>query len=116
MAKDSKDIGRAGQAAEEPLTVEPHYELGSFCTVYSNFASISHTKDDICIDFCLVAPPHMVDIGEKTARVPVVARVVIPPVMAEGLINALKIQKEALSKDGEKLILRIKKPKEGTKK
>ena len=115
----AKEIIKSRQAAEEPqpqeLNIQPYYE-GPFSVVYSNFASISHTKDDLCIDFCLLAPPHRVDIGEKTAHVPVVARVLIPPAMADGLIHAIKIHKDKLSKDGNRIVLSIKKPRQEAKK
>lgn len=74
-----------------PITLQPDYRT-SFHTFYSNFATISHTPDDLSIDFCLTAPPHNVDLKANILPVPVVARIIVPPAMAEGLIKALRNQ------------------------
>lgn len=86
------------------LTLVPGYGSGTFPVVYSNFASISRTKEDLCIDFCLVAPPHRIDLDKKLAQIPVVARVLIPTDMSEGLINALKEQAKRVLDKGKIVI------------
>jgi len=75
------------------FTLKPDYQA-QFSIVYSNFALVSHTADDLCIDFCLMAPPHNVNAETKTISAPVIARVIIPPGLAQGLIRALSIQLE----------------------
>ena len=79
----------------EPTEVKPQpgYD-GAFPTAYSNFASVSHTPTDLCIDFCLIAPPPRVDMDKQTAQLPVVSRVVIPAAMADSLAEAVKVQSE----------------------
>jgi hypothetical protein len=73
------------------FTFQPDYRA-SFPTFYANFALISHTGDDLCIDFCLIAPPHHVNAETKTIAVPVIARVMSSPGLADGLIQALRTQ------------------------
>jgi hypothetical protein len=73
------------------FTFQPDYRA-SVPTFYANFALISHTGDDLCIDFCLIAPPHHVNAEAKTISVPVIARVMTSPGLADGLIQALRTQ------------------------
>jgi hypothetical protein len=73
------------------LSFQPNYQL-PFPTVYSNFALVSHTADDLSLDFCLLAPPYNAHIETKAVPIPVIARVIIPSGMAEGLVEALRIQ------------------------
>lgn len=61
----------------------------NFPTTYSNFAAITHTNHEFCLDFCLLAPKYQVDIDSQAVVVPVVARVMIPPKLVEGLREAL---------------------------
>lgn len=84
-----KTNGKAGDGIK--LSVAPRYE-SAFSTYYSNFAAISHTPDELCIDFCLIAPPHVVDAETTTLRPDVVARVMVPPRIVDGLIKALRSQ------------------------
>jgi hypothetical protein len=64
----------------------------SFPTFYSNYAAVSHTPTELCIDFCVMAPPHKIDVDKKTTSVPVIARLLIPEGMAKGLVTALQAQ------------------------
>jgi hypothetical protein len=87
--------------------------VNSAATFYSNYASVSHSPTEICIDFCLLAPPHKIrgslnpeteaKEGSETEQVilaPVNARILIPVEMANGLVKAISAQAErfALSK------------------
>jgi hypothetical protein len=73
------------------LKIVANYEQ-SFPTFYSNYASVSHTPTELCIDFCVLAPPHKIDVDKKTTSVPVIARLLIPEGMARGLVTALQVQ------------------------
>ncbi len=108
MGNDTVKASKETEPLPNQLIVEPHYEGASFSAFYSNFASITHTKDDLCIDFCLIAPPHLVDIRERTATAQVVARIIIPPAMADGLIEAIKAQKGKLLKEEGRTVLQLK--------
>jgi hypothetical protein len=84
------------------VKISPNYDapFGSF---YSNYASISHTRSELCVDFGIVSPPHKVDLEKQIAYAPVIVRVIIPPQLVDGLIGALKDQVEkqrAEEKDG----------------
>lgn len=84
---------RATKEGQEALTLAPDYS-DSFSTFYANFAYVSHTNSEIMVDFCLVSLPYSVDLETKEARVPVVCRIIIPPLLVDGLMKALKIQQE----------------------
>src|SRR5687768_9232197 len=73
----------------------------SFPTFYSNYAGISHSPHDLCIDFCINAPMHKVEVHNDSPVVffPVVARVIITPDMVDGLVKALKDQQEKYTTD-----------------
>lgn len=100
MASKKKAAG-VGPSKKTRVRIEPLHE-GDFPSAYANFASVTHTKDDLCIDFCLLAPPHRVNLSESddaTAYVPVVSRVLIPTSMANGLIKALRAQADKAQED-----------------
>ena len=77
--------------AEVKANFQAGYD-GQFPTVYSNFAAITHTRHEFCMDFCLLAPAYQIDIDNKMVTVPVVARIIIPPKLVEGLRDALKVE------------------------
>jgi hypothetical protein len=84
----------AEQRRDEQQEPEVEDNQAPFSTVYSNFALVSHTGDDLAVDFCLIAPPYRTQAESKTVPVPVIARVIVPPGLAQGLIEALRIQLE----------------------
>jgi hypothetical protein len=90
----------ASQAQPEALTPRADYK-SSYPTFYANFAFVSHTPDDLTVDFCLMAQPFNANIQEKTLLVPVVVRVIIPPGMADGLVKALQTQLATQSQERE---------------
>ena len=96
----------------EGFTLQPNYQA-PFSTVYSNFALVSHTGDDLAVDFCLVAPPYHPHIETKTIPVPVIARVILPPGLAQGLIDALRIQLDKQSSEREARHIILPAPKQG---
>lgn len=89
-------------ASAESQSVEvrlgPDYRTTS-PIIYSNTAFVSHTANDLCVDFCLISPPHNLSVERGTLTVPVVTRVIIPSGMVEGLIKALNVQVEAQRKE-----------------
>jgi hypothetical protein len=95
----------------EGFTLGPDYQA-SFSTVYSNFALVSHMGDDLAVDFCLLAPPYHTHRETKTIPVPVIARVIIPPGLAQGLIDALRLQldKQTNERQAGQITLPVKKP------
>lgn len=100
---------KTGQLA---VSFQPEYDH-DFPTVYSNFASISHTNNEFCLDFCLLAPPYRVDVDNKVVAANVIARIMIPPKLVEGLMEALRIELEKHSKDRpETLMIPVRRPQE----
>jgi hypothetical protein len=93
------------------FTFRPDYQA-PFSTVYSNFALVSHTGDDFAVDFCLIAPPYHAHTETKTVNIPVIARVIVPPGLAQGLIEALRIQVEMQTSERQagQIIIPVKKP------
>jgi len=85
MTKKNGKDGKVG------ISVQPDYSV-EFPKFYSNFVSVSHTPNDLCLDFCLVAPPHNVQLDDKVLYTPMVSRVIITPDIATGLITALQEQ------------------------
>jgi hypothetical protein len=109
-AKSAKAITpKAGAKIE--VTFQPGYDH-EFFTAYSNFASISHTNNDFCLDFCLLAPPYKVDTDNKIVITPVVARIIVSPRMVEGLREALKVEMEKHSKEKPETLTIPKRPTE----
>lgn len=91
--KRSKRVGSPTKEREIEIRIIPDHS-STFPTFYANYASVSHTASEFDLDFCLLASPFTVDLEQKSVSIPVVARIIIPPVMIEGLINALKAQME----------------------
>lgn len=89
---------KSPQTGQIAVSFQPEYDQ-DFPTVYSNFASITHTNNEFCLDFCLLAPPYRVDVDNKVVAANVIARVMIPPKLVEGLREALRIELEKHSKD-----------------
>jgi hypothetical protein len=73
------------------LNLVASYEQ-SFPSFYSNYAVVSNTPTELCIDFCVMAPPHKINVEKKTTSVPVVSRILMPAGMARALIKALESQ------------------------
>jgi hypothetical protein len=105
----------AAQDQTAGFTFTPDYRV-AFSTVYSNFALVSHTGDDLAVDFCLIAPPYRPHSETKTVPIPVVARVIISPGLAQGLLDALRIQlgKQTSERQSGQMILPVKKPSDDT--
>lgn len=89
---------KSSQTGELAVSFQPEYDH-DFPTIYSNFASISHTNNEFCLDFCLLAPPYRVDVDSKVVAANVVARVMIPPKLVEGLREALRVELEKHGKE-----------------
>ena len=105
MAEKERDSPKTPAKREEfQLQIIANYEQ-SFPTFYSNVATVSHTPAELCIDFCLLAPPHKVDVEKKTSKVPVIARMLVPEDMAKGLVKALEAQIEKFQKTKETKII-----------
>jgi hypothetical protein len=83
MATKSAKAIKPKAGAKIAVTFQPGYDH-EFFTAYSNFASISHTNNDFCLDFVFY---HLVqvDTDNKIVITPVVARIIVPPRMVEGL-------------------------------
>jgi hypothetical protein len=109
--RDEQQESEAGEDQAGGFTFSPNYQA-PFPTVYSNFALISHTGDDLAVDFCLIAPPYQAQAETKTVPVPVITRVIVPPGLAQGLINALRIQldKQTAERQAMQIIIPVKKP------
>src|SRR5215213_9175466 len=94
--KASKTSASNGaSAAEEPttLTIVPAYP-NLFPSFYANYASVTHSTSEIFIDYALVAMPYQVNLEESQVQAPVIARIILPPAVAAGLITALQAQIE----------------------
>ena len=81
-----------------------------FPTFYANVALVSHRGDDLCIDFRLVAPPQNVHTETKTISIPVIVQVITSSGLADGLIEALRIQlaKQSSARDARRIVIRVK--------
>lgn len=71
-----------------PKGISPSYE-GRVATYYANFANVTSSLREVFIDFCLVAPPHVVDAKSQLVQAPVVARVIASPEFAQALRDTL---------------------------
>lgn len=92
MSKRRKEKPRSDELREQiSVRVQPDYD-NPFPSAYANFAAVSHTPFEVCIDFCTIAPPNRHDAEKKILYAPVTVRVMIQPGMIEGLINALQVQ------------------------
>jgi|SRR5262245_7897142 len=111
--RQKRKANRAVKSEEVALTIAPGYER-EFPTFYANFANINHTNTEILADFCMIAPPHNVDIEKKQLSAAVVCRIVMPPVFIEALIKALRTQQEKQAETAKSQSLAI--PIDATKK
>jgi Protein of unknown function (DUF3467) len=75
------------------LTVVPAYP-NPFPSFYANYASVSHSPSEVFIDCALVAMPYNVSLEDSQVLAPVIARIILPPPVAQGLITALQAQTE----------------------
>ncbi len=111
----SKTSKKAIVAKEsQQLTVVPSYNA-PFPSFYANYASVTHTASEIFIDCCVMGMPYNVNLEEAQVLTPVVARIILPPTVASGLITALQAQAEK-QKDTAKagtVAVSIPKPKSG---
>jgi Protein of unknown function (DUF3467) len=89
--RDEKQASHSEESQGMEIKFQPDHRA-TFPTFYANFASVSHTGEDLSIDFCLLVPPYNVQPETQSIPVPIVVRVITPPGMAEGLIEALRIQ------------------------
>ena len=78
---------------EQQLTIVPAYP-NPFPSFYANYASVSHSTSEIFIDCALVAMPYDVNLEESQVLAPVIARIILPPPVAAGLVTALQAQTE----------------------
>jgi hypothetical protein len=106
--KDNNSPKTAAKRGAFKLEIVANYEQ-AFPTFYSNIATVSHTPAELCIDFCLLAPPHNVDVDKKTSKVPVIARMLVPEDMARGLVKALQAQLEKYEKTKETKMIAVEK-------
>lgn len=117
VVKASAKIQPAKVEELKNLTIVPAYP-NPFPSFYANYASVSHTASEIFIDCCLMGMPYDVNLDESQVTVPVIARIIMPPTVAIGLITALQAQtekqKETVTK-GTLVVAALSKPKEGTK-
>jgi hypothetical protein len=88
------------------LNLIANYEQ-PFPTLYANYAVVRHTPTELCIDFCLMAHPLKVNVGKKSALVPVISRIMLPTQVATGLIKALQDQIKRQKTDQKTLVLSI---------
>ena len=128
MAKDGngKGKGKASRAAssakrvaadaaetkETKLTVVASYP-NPFPSFYANYASVSHTASEFFIDCAILALPYNVNLQDAQVLAPVIARIILPPGVATGLITALQTQVEKQKKTAKEGTLVLPKPKEG---
>ena len=96
--KDKASKASANNGASVPqegakLTVVPAYP-NPFPSFYANYASVTHSPSEIFIDCALVAMPYNVNLEDSQVLAPVIARIILPPAVAQGLITALQAQTE----------------------
>ncbi len=65
---------------------------GTIPIVYANFASVSHTPQELILDFCLVAPPYDFDEASQKVMSRVSMRVVTPIEFGSALVDAISTQ------------------------
>lgn len=111
-SKASKKAVDSKSGEQKQLTIVPAYPP-AFPSFYANYASVSHTASEVFIDYCLMGMPYNVDLENGQVTAPVIARIVLPPTVASGLVTALQAQTEK-QKDTAKagtLVVPIPKPK-----
>lgn len=112
----SKASSTRSPASETPeqtkLTVVAAYP-NPFPSFYANYALVTHTASEIFIDCALIAQPYNVNLEEAQVSAPVVARIILPPPVASGLITALQAQteKQKNTAKGGTLVVPMPKPK-----
>ena len=79
-SKKSKQIKAKGVAIK--------YE-GTTPVFYANFASVTHTPQELLIDFCVVAPPFTVDPVTQMITSNVSVRVIAPLTFGQALVDAI---------------------------
>ena len=82
----AKSRTRAKPKATKGIT--PSYE-NRVPTYYANFANVTSTMREVFIDFCLLSPPHTVDVESQLIQAPVVARIIATPEFAQALKETL---------------------------
>jgi len=126
MAKDGNGKGKASKAStaakkkptavaetkEIKLTVVASYP-NPFPSFYANYASVSHSASEFFIDCAILALPYNVNLQDAQVLAPVIARIILPPGVASGLITALQTQIEKQKKTAKEGTLVLPKPKEG---
>ncbi len=112
----SKASKKIADKAPQRLTVVPSYDT-AFPSFYANYASVTHTASEIFIDCCVMGMPYNVDLEGGKVMTPVIARIIVPPPVASGLITALQAQteKQKETAKAETLALSVPKPKRGGK-
>lgn len=90
-AKSPRRTGASDAKEPQQLSVVPLYPA-AFPSFYANYASVSHTASEVFIDCCLMGMPYNVNLEEGHVMTPVVARIILPPTVAAGLITALQAQ------------------------
>ena len=103
-----------GVEDSKTLTIVPSYP-GPFPSFYSNYASVTHTASEIFIDCCLIGMPYNVNLEDAQILAPVIARIIVPPPVANGLITALQAQTEKQKNTAKAATLIVPKPKQGGK-
>jgi hypothetical protein len=92
-SKTSASNGASVLQEGASLKIVPAYP-NPFPSFYANYASVTHSTSEIFIDCALVAMPYQVDLEEAQVQAPVIARIILPPTVAAGLITALQAQTE----------------------
>jgi hypothetical protein len=90
------------QTIGQPVQIRPAYDH-SFARFYSNYASVSHTPFELCIDFCTIAPPNR--LKGNTLEAPVTVQVLVQPIMVDGLIKALQAQLQKYIQSSEEEVI-----------
>jgi hypothetical protein len=110
-ASPSAKKAAAAETKETKLTVVASYP-NPFPSFYANYASVSHTASEFFIDCAILALPYNVNLQDAQVLAPVIARIILPPGVATGLITALQAQVEKQKKTAKEGTLVLPKPKE----
>ncbi len=113
MARKGGRKASKKMASNEPqrLAVVPSYD-SPFPSFYANYASVSHTASEFFIDCCVMGMPYNVNLEEAQVMSPVIARIILPPTVASGLITALEsqVEKHKETAKGGTLVVSVPKP------
>ena len=85
-AISKKPKRKARQVTPKGIAVK--YE-GAGPAFYANFASVSHTPQELLIDFCLVAPPFELDPDTQMIASRISVRVITPLHFGSALVEAI---------------------------